>query len=135
MLVVLSTIKFTLSLVYDQAFLSQSTCLLTNISTCESTFLFFSSNIHAHSKLMISTHASPFHAINSQHQFHNKNNYVCTAYSDNQVKLFSMLQDMHTTIHNQKYVIININLYHKKDKCTKSIVIIIFIKKKTRTGI
>ena len=31
-----------------------------------------------------------------------KNNYVCTAYSDNQVKLLSMLQDMHTTIHNQK---------------------------------
>ena len=40
-----------------------------------------------------------------------------------------MLQPMETTIHNQKYVIININPYHKKDKCTKSIVIIIFIKK------
>ena len=63
---------------------------------------------------MISTHVPPFHAINSQHQFHNKNNYVSIAYSDNQVKLFSMLQVMHTTIHNQKYVIININPYHKK---------------------
>ena len=42
-----------------------------------------------------------------------------------------MLQDMHTTIHNQKYVNININPYHKKkkNKCTKSIIIIIFIKK------
>ena len=78
---------------------------------------------------MISTHASPLHAINLQHQFHKENNYVCTAYSDNQVKLFSMLQDMHTNHPQQKYVNISINPYHKKSKCTKSIIIIIFIKK------
>ena len=100
MLAVLSTI--TLSPVIVQAFLSQSIFPLTNISNCDPTLVFFLIYIHSHSKLMISTHASPLHAINLQHQFHKENNYVCTAYSDNQVKLFSMLQDMHTTIHNQK---------------------------------
>jgi len=109
MLVVLSTIKFTLSPIMVQAFLSQSICPLTNISNCDPTLLFFLIYIHAHSKIMISTHASPLHAINSQHQFHKENNYVCTAYSDNQVKLFSMLQDMHTIIYNKK-----INQYHHK---------------------
>ena len=53
---------------------------------------------------MQSTHNTNFKKIN----------YVCTAYSENQVKLFSMLQDMHTNYPQQKYVNININLYPKK---------------------
>ena len=67
----------------------------------------------------------------SIHNTNFKKDYVRTAYLENEVKLFNMLQDMHTNHPQQKYVNISINSYHKK-KCAKSIIIITFIKNKNK---
>ena len=64
MLVVHSQFKITLSPVMVQAFLSQSICLLTNISNCKLTFLFFLCLTYT----LAQTHEKK-HKLHSNHAF------------------------------------------------------------------
>ena len=83
-----------------QAFLSQSIYLLTNISNCNLTFLFFLCLAYTLAQTHDKTQASFQSCIQSTITVQN---YTKTAISRSQVKLFYMHQDLHTTIHNQKY--------------------------------
>ena len=95
-------------------------------------FLVLSHLTYTLAQLMIKHNLHFNHAFIPQ-SIHNTNSTkrssVCTTYSENQVKLSNMLQNMHTNyLEKHKYIIININQNHQK-QCTKTIIIIIISKK------
>ena len=100
-LVIHSQFKNTLSPVMVQAFLSQSTCLLTNNSNCKFTFLFFLCLTTYLLKLMKrnTNSITIMHSIQNQfiHQCSQKDKSVSLQYHQSQVKLFHMLQNKHTS--------------------------------------
>ena len=118
MLVVHSQFKITLPPVMVQAFLSQSTCLLTKNSNCKLTFLFFLCLTYT----LAQTYEKG-HNLHHNHAFNPKSFYNTISQNDksvslhihqDQVKLFRMLQNMHTN-YPQK----NTSIYKHQPKSLK----------------